>query len=246
MIEQTETLSKLQQEFLDIQKLRAIDLAIPEFLDVYEFKEPDKKKYFKKKKVELRDYYLAYVHNRNKEEKVIQFDYIQFKEFCLLFNNTMGLYISQTGNWLKFPLGLGLFGISKFMPRYYKPKYTFTKKKTINEQGEEVEEQVKGIELNPNQHTLGYVAKFSWDKSEAKLMGKGSFRHMATTNLKRYMYQSIVNLRADTLYHTISREDEKLTKAEITKAKQKTKGDKIENWDKDKALAKAKKELKIK
>lgn len=218
MILETESTIQYKKAIEEMKALKPTELILPEFNDIYVFNEPDKKKYFKKKKIEVRDYYLSYVHDLSKKEKLPSFSYSQFREFCLLFNNTLGLYITQTGNWIKLPLGIGKFGISKFMPRYYKPRHVFRQEKVI-ENGIEKTIQKREIELNPNTHTQGYVCKFSWIKEDARIANKGSFRHMATSKLKRHMFESIMNLNADSKYHIVSREEELLTNSQSTKAK---------------------------
>ncbi len=223
MIRETESIKHLESEMQELKNIKPMDIIIPEYNDIYMFNEPDRKKYFKKKKIEVRDFYLAYSHELAKKNKLPTFTYSQFREYCLLFNNTIGLYISQTGQWVKLPLGLGKFGISKFMPRYYKPSFTLKRIEVVDENGEKKTIIKRDLELNSNNHTQGYVCKFSWIKEEARLANKGSFRHMATVKLKKHMYESIVNLGADKNYHIIDRESEMLTNKPQTKIADKAK-----------------------
>lgn len=211
MINTTERLIALREETKRIIAIDYRKIPVTEFTGAYVFNEADRTKYVKKTSADLRDFYLVYSSNKLKKGENVEYDFTVFKEYCTIINNLMTIYITQTGKWLKIPFGIGLFGISKFKPRYYKPAFVWTKQADGKMKPE--------IQLNSNPHSQGYVCKFSWDKTKSFVVEKSMWRHSSSTNLKNSMFQAITKLGADKKYQEISREAEMLTHIETTKLK---------------------------
>src|SRR5574343_632422 len=98
-----------------------IDIYLPKYLKLFSYNEPDKKKDKKRRYGSLKDLYMHYVQDQENKGLKPKFTYSQFREFLIIHNGLISVYIIQTGNFIKLPYGLGEIGISKFMPRYYIP-----------------------------------------------------------------------------------------------------------------------------
>ena len=188
--------TKKEKRELSKSPLLLKDTYLPHYLNVFDFLEEDKKRYKSNTAASMRDLYLHYKWDRGQKEKEPEFSYSKFREVMLLLTLCMVRDITEKGVWYKLPYGLGTFGISKFTPRYYKPRF-----------------KKEGVELYNNPHSSGFVAKFSWVKDKLMLENKGLFRHKSVAHLKTSIAAAIFQKNADLLYHEISREEELLTKS---------------------------------
>jgi hypothetical protein len=178
------------------------DTYLPEYLELFDYTEKDKSLVASRKTVGLKDFYLHYASDRAKEGKAVEFTFSEFKEFCSIYNEYLAQEICREGTWIKLPFGMGLIGISKFTPRYYKPRF-----------------KKEGVELYTNPHSEGFVAKFSWDKEKAMLTNKTLWRHVAPSSLRQNIAKAIFNYDAAGKYHILDRESEKLTRQAFRKEK---------------------------
>ena len=187
-------------------KFQLKDTYLPKYLGLFDFLEEDKKRYKSNNSASMRDLYLHYKYDKKQREKEVDFTYADFREIVLLFTLSMVKDITELGYWYKLPYGLGAFGISKFTPRYYKPRF-----------------KKEGVELYNNPHSNGFVAKFSWKKDKLMIENKGLFRHKSVAHLKSSIAAAIFEKNADSLYYEIPREEELLTYSEEKKMIKKSK-----------------------
>lgn len=176
------------------------DVYLPRYLDLFDYSDADKKRYTMNLSASMRDLYIHHTCDKRNQNKELDYTYQEFRETMLLFNILLTKKITENGYWYKLPYGLGSFGISKFTPRYYKPRF-----------------QKEGVELYNNPHTAGFVAKFSHVKDKLFLANKGLFRHSSTSTMKQSIAYAIFNLNASDKYAEIAREDELLTNKNTTK-----------------------------
>lgn len=170
------------------------DIYLPRYLSLFDYTDADKKRYKLNTATSMRDLYVHYRCDKEAKGLTTEFSYNEFRECMLLFNLLLAKKITEEGEWYRLPYGLGSFGISKFSPRYYKPRF-----------------KKEGVELYNNPHSDGYVAKFSWIKERAFLKNRGLFRHKSVSHLKHSIAAAIFNLNANDKYHEVSREEEMLT-----------------------------------
>lgn len=187
-----------------IKERSSLDVFLPGYLSLFDSDESDKLKQARRVYASIKDLYTHYVYDLKQDGKEPTFTYREFKEIIAIYNSLLSKYITNTGKHFKLPFGLGSICISKFMPRYFKPKYN---------------PKTKTVEVNNNPHTSGYVCKFSWIKEDARLENKALFRHQANTNLKQDMFKAIMEKNAILKYSELSRESEGLT----SRSKQKIK-----------------------
>jgi hypothetical protein len=155
-----------------------------------------------RKHSDLKDIYAYWQTNNEGDCQVEDVTYPQYAEAMSIFNSLMVKYMTEEGGWIKFPLGLGEAGISKFTPRYYKPRF-----------------KKDGVELYQNPHSQGFVVKFSWKKDKVRMGNIGLLRHVASTALKQSMARGVFDHDMHFKYHTIAREEELLTHRPSTKIK---------------------------
>ena len=186
---------------LESKELQLKDILLPEHLGLFSYNEKERSK-VGRRTAGLKDFYLHYAADRAAIGLDVEFSFIQFKEFCMLYNEFLAQEITRNGTWIKLPFGMGLIGISKFTPRYYKPRF-----------------KKGGVELYQNPHSEGFVAKFSWDKEKAMLTNKTLWRHVAPSSLRQNIAKAIFNHNAAGKYHILDREAEKLTRQAFRKEK---------------------------
>jgi len=182
------------------------DIYLPKHLGLFDFTDSDRKRYTMNVSASMRDLYIHHQADKAKQDKVIGYTYKEFREANLLFNTILTKKITEEGYWYKLPFGLGVFGISKFKGRYFKPRF-----------------KKEGIELYTNPHSAGFIAKFSWIKDKAFLSTKSLFRHCTVANTKQSIANAIFNLGACDKYAEVSRESELLTRSATRKLKENVK-----------------------
>lgn len=188
------------------------DIYLPRHMELFDYSDADKKRYTMNLSTSMRDLYIHHTCDKAKQGKTVDYTYQEFREAMLLFNALMTKNITEEGYWYKLPYGLGSFGVSKFTPRYYKPRF-----------------QKEGVELYNNPHTAGFVAKFSHIKDKLFLANKGLFRHSSTSTMKQSIAHAIFNLNASDKYAEVSREEELLTNKNTTKLDKKiNKADRVD------------------
>jgi hypothetical protein len=170
------------------------EVYLPVYLKLFDYSDADKKRYKLNTAASMRDLYVHYKCDKEAKGLTTDFEYKEFRETMLLFNLLLAKRMTEEGEWYKLPYGLGSFGISKFTPRYYKPRF-----------------KKEGVELYNNPHSEGFVAKFSWIKERALLKNRGLFRHKSVSHLKKSIAGAIFTLQSDSKYYEIPREEEMLT-----------------------------------
>jgi hypothetical protein len=182
------------------------DIYLPKHLGLFDFSDADKKRYTMNVSASMRDLYIHHQCDKISKGKEMAYTYKEFREANLLFNSLLTKKITEEAYWYKLPFGLGVFGISKFKGRYFKPRFV-----------------KEGVELYTNPHSEGFIAKFSWIKDKAFLATKSLFRHCTVANTKQSIAHAIFNLGACDKYAEISRESELLTRSQTRKLKENVK-----------------------
>lgn len=185
-----------------------VDEFLPAYLGTYTYNHPDLNKFKVRKSASERDLYFAYAQECANENKSVEFNFQQFKEYISIYNALMVQEMTSKATILKLPYGLGEVLISGFYGRYFKPRFTR-----------------EGVERYTNPHTQGKIFKFAWVKDKIKGEYTKYWRHKASAYLKHNIFKEIFNNGADAIYHMIDRESEGLTKSEQVKnARKKEKG----------------------